>query len=86
MALIPAEDLTTLQAAATVKDAADSAESIHEEQSVAYAINTAANSGEHRVRFSKPISAELQEKLETNGYTVYRDLSSVLPQYIIEGF
>ncbi len=70
MTRIKPEDMTTLQAASTVKTVAEGAVAELEEMSVAHLINTAANTGEYRAVYSKPLSAALKTKLEGQGYTL----------------
>jgi len=70
MSRIPPEDMTTLVAASMSKSCADTAVAELEEISVAYAINSAANCGEHTVTYAKPISATLRTKLEGFGYVI----------------
>lgn len=88
MALIPKEELIELKSAADVKAVADEAIDIQEEQSVAYTINTAANTGEHSVKWQHPLSDKLLQKLEDKGYTVKKVPQAANPNYawIIEGF
>lgn len=70
MSRIPQDELTTLKAASAVKTVAEGAVAELEEMSVAHLINTAANCGEYRAVYSKPISAALRTKLEGQGYTL----------------
>ena len=70
MSRIDPEDMTTLQTAAAVKTVAEGAVAELEEMQVAHAINEAANTGEYRVVYSKPISPALRTKLTSKGYTL----------------
>jgi len=83
--LIPSDEMTTLKPASEVKTIADEAEEILEQQSVAYLINEAANTGSHMVVWSKSISDELKQVLEGQGYKVIK--SNTYPnRYTIKGF
>lgn len=88
MALIPASDMNVLIAASAAKAVADSALADLEQQSMAYCINSAANTGEHFTAWDKPISSALLSVLEGQGYTVTRNPNSADPSmsYIIGGF
>lgn len=81
-------ELTTLKSAAEVKAVADEAIRIQERQSVAHAINEAANSGEHVVLWMHPISDELKTTLESQGYKISTKLHCANPKFLyrIEGF
>lgn len=70
MALIPTSDLTTLQSASAVKTVAQSAQEDTQEMAVAYAINTAANTGEMETVFQGVLFESIKTKLETEGYTL----------------
>ena len=70
MSRIPQDELTQLKSAATVKAVSASAVAELEEMSVAHLINTAANTGEYRAVYSKPISSALRTKLAGQGYTL----------------
>lgn len=70
MTRIKPEDMATLQPATDVKAIAETAVSELEEMSVAHCINEAANTGEYSAVYSKPISAALRTKLESQGYTL----------------
>ena len=70
MSRIAPEDLTTLQAATAVKTVAEGAEAELEEMSVAHLINEAANCGQMSATYGRPISAVLQTKLITKGYSL----------------
>lgn len=86
--LIPMDKLTELKSASEVKEVANEAASIHEEHSVAAAINQAANSGQHRITWNHPISDDLKEKLKSKGYSVTQNLRAADPttSYTIAGF
>lgn len=68
--LIPIDELTELKPASEVAQIASEAEFIHEKESVAAAINNAANTGTRSIRWSKPLSDKMQEELEAQGYRV----------------
>lgn len=70
MARIAPEDMTTLYDAGTVKGIADTAVEELEEMQIAHCINEAANTGSTEAYYSKPISATMLSKLETNDYKV----------------
>ena len=70
MSRIKPEDMTTLQAASSVKTVADTAVAELEEMSVAHLINNAANTGEYSAVYGRPISDTLRTKLEGQGYTL----------------
>ena len=74
MSRIKPEDMTTLQSASAVKTVADGAVAELEEMQVAHCINEAANTGELKAVYCRPISDTLLETLENEGYKVY-------PQY-----
>ena len=82
--LIPLDALTQLQPAADVKTVAENADEIHETQEVAYAINTAANTGVTEVIYDKAISDNVQSTLEAQGYTLtQRPMANGHASYII---
>lgn len=68
--LIPINELNQLHSAADVKAVAADAHELHIEQSVAYAINNAANTGEDSVQYDGYISPALESKLTEKGYTL----------------
>lgn len=70
MSRIKPEDMTTLQAATAVKTVAEGAVTELEEMQVAHCINEAANCGQMRAVYCRPISAVLRTKLEGQGYTL----------------
>lgn len=70
MALIPQDDLTTLQAASAVKTVAASAVYEQDIRAIAYAINSAANTGETRVVITMRLSDQVKSELKNNGYTL----------------
>lgn len=82
--LIPLDSLTQLQSATEVKNVAENASEIHETQEVAYAINTAANTGATSVIFNKAISDNVQSTLESKGYVLtQREMANRHASYII---
>lgn len=75
MALIPMDELMTLKAASAVKTVADNALADQQEKEVAYAINTAANTGEYDVAYNGKLIDSVKTKLEADGYTVTYDVA-----------
>lgn len=88
VSLIPMDELTTLKSASEVKTVADSAVATIEQQTVAAAINSAANTGQHSITWSKPLSDTLKATLEGLGYTVTSNRRAADPDYswTISGF
>lgn len=88
MALIPQDELITLITAAVAKDVADTAHQTQQEQSVAFAINSAANTGAHTCLYNHPLSDTTIATLKSKGYTVEIIPDSAVPgsQYVIGGF
>ena len=86
--LIPESELIELKTSSDVKDVADSAEEIIEEQACAHAINTAANTGCHFIYYNHFISDTLKSKLEEKGYEVLKNQKAADPNlhWIIRGF
>lgn len=70
MSRIAPEDMTTLISASQAKTVASSAVAELEEMQVAHCINEAANTGETKAYYSKPISKTLLTKLANEGYTI----------------
>ncbi len=79
--LIPIDEITELKSASEVSAVADDATAIIEEQTMAAAINKAANTGEHFITWSKPISEELEQKLEDMGYRVVKNVRAANPEF-----
>lgn len=77
--LIPFDEMTELKPASEVKAIADSAVSIIEQETVAAAINQAANTGGHAITYSKPISNELVKTLQAQGYNVTKNSRAANP-------
>ena len=77
-----------LVTAEEAKAIADAAPFILEQQSVAHAINNAANTGAHSVTWSKPLSSKMVELLKEKGYTVNVNVRAADPNtsWIIAGF
>ena len=88
MALIPQNELNQLITASAAKDVADTAEQTIQEQSVAYLINTAANTGLHECQFNGILTEETISVLEGKGYTVTPkgDIAVEGTQFVIGGF
>lgn len=82
--------LCELVPASEAKEMADKAVFILEQQSVAYAINSAAKTGEHEVTWSKTLSDEMVALLESEeyGYKVKKNLRAADPDksWTISGF
>ena len=72
MALIPQEDLATLQTASAVKTVADDAAFDAEIMALAKLINSSANTGQYRVLYNHEISEDAKTELEGKGYTVQK--------------
>ena len=70
MSRIAPEDMTTLISAAQAKTVASTAITELEEMQVAHCINEAANTGETKAYYSKPLSTTIIAKLKTEGYTL----------------
>lgn len=77
-----------LMTAAEAKAIADAAPWILEQQSVAHAINNAANTGAHAITWSKPLSDDMVALLEEKGYTVVKNSRAADPNtsWTIFGF
>ena len=83
MSRITPENMTKLQAASTVEGVAATAVSELEEMQVAHCINEAANTGSYEAYYSKPISAELLQKLSDEGYTVKQPVPIARPGDVV---
>jgi len=70
MTRIPQDELTTLKSAADVNAVAQDAVADLERMSVAHLINSAANCGEYRAVYSKPISDTLRKELIQEHYVL----------------
>lgn len=70
MALIPQDELPVLKSASAVKTVADGAKLEAEKMAIAKLINSAANTAQYTVLYNHPISDEMLEILEGQGYTV----------------
>lgn len=68
MNLVPKEEMDELKPAASSKQTAESAEDDIQTKAVAFAINSAANTGQYRVIFLEPIRPAVEEALKSNGY------------------
>lgn len=82
--LIPTDQISTLKSASEVKEVADAADQIHEEQGIARLINLAANVGQHQAIWKHPMSDEVLKVLKGQGYKVTRMSPEFM--YKIEGF
>ena len=77
--LIPMDEMTELKNASEVSEVASIADAVHEEESIAAAINQAANSGQHSITYSRVLSKEIIRKLENLGYTVHANQHAADP-------
>lgn len=77
--LIPKDELIELKSASEVHTVADGARAIIEEETMAAAINSAANTGEHAITWSNIISEELEQKLKDMGYRVVKNVRAADP-------
>lgn len=88
--LIPMDELTELKPASAVAAVSSEAVSILERQSVACAINQAANCGEHQIVWSHDLSDQLMQELKNNGYQLRQrtpvSAADRNPSWIISGF
>ena len=67
---VPREDMNKLQSAADLKSIAESAEVDAQVASIAYALNSAANTGETSVVWIGRMLAGTKTQVEAKGYTV----------------
>lgn len=81
--MIDKENMIKLVKASEVKSVADTAFYDHNEISVAYTINSAANCGEYDCIYQNYIEPELITKLKDLGYTIVENTLSASKQYII---
>lgn len=81
--LIEHKQLATLLPASTVAAIADKAQLLHQEQEVAYLINSAANTGEKSVIWNKPMTDALKAILDGQGYKVTRMPNSANEQWLV---
>ena len=79
--LIPIDEITQLKSASDVSTVANEAVKIIEEETVAAAINTAANTGAHSITWSKTLSDELIKTLESQGYKVTHNNRAADPNF-----
>ncbi len=70
MSLIPQDELTILKAASAVKTVASTAVFEQEQKDIAYAINTAANTGNTEVLVHRILSKQMETTLTQQGYTL----------------
>lgn len=80
MSLIPQDEMFELKAATAVMTVASGAELEQEQKAVAYAINSAANTGATSVVINHPLSPQLITILKQNGYTIKHTFSRVDPK------
>ena len=74
--MIPMDQLTTLQPAATVVAVSTEAEKKHVEASIAYNINYAANCGQKEVLWQHKLTTDMQEMLKAQGYKIRQQKNS----------
>ena len=77
MALIPMNELQTLKSKDDVKAVAETAEVEQQKQAIAYLINTAANCGQYDVAYNGKLLPEVEQALDTQGYTITYDIAKV---------
>lgn len=70
MSLVPKDEMTTLRSASDSRATAQSAEKDIQLQAIAYAINTAANTGLTETMFQSKLLDGVKDELEGKGYTV----------------
>lgn len=70
MNLVEKDKMTELYPAAQSRQTAATAEDDIQLKAVAYAINSAANTGQLRVIFQEPLRENVKSQLEGNGYTI----------------
>lgn len=70
MSLVPKDEMTTLRSASDSRTTAQTAEKDIQIQAIAYAINTAANTGLTETLFQSQLVDGVKEELESKGYTV----------------
>lgn len=70
MNLVERTDMDKLRTAQESAQTAATAEDDIQLKAVAYAINSAANTGEHRVLFQEKLRQAVADELEANGYVL----------------
>lgn len=70
MNLIPKDQMTELFTAAQSRQTATTAEDDIQLKAVAFAINSAANTGQFRVIFQEPLREAVKDQLEGSGYVI----------------
>lgn len=70
MNLVDKDHMTELYTAAQSRQTAATAEDDIQLKAVAFAINSAANTGQLRVIFQEPLRPSVVEQLEGSGYTI----------------
>lgn len=70
MSLIPQEELTTLKAASAVKTISENAEADQQIMTIAYQINTAANTGATSILFMNALLPATKAALTSKKYTI----------------
>lgn len=76
MSLVPKDEMTTLRSASDSRDTAETAEKEIQLKAVAFAINSAANTGEFRTVFQGTLIDDVRSELESNGYEL-KDCGSI---------
>ena len=72
MSFVEKDHMTDLRTAAESLETSLTSEDTIQIKSVAYAINTAANTGSTRVVFQEPLRNAVKEELISKGYTITR--------------
>lgn len=84
MSRIDQKDLCILKTAAEIRTVANDADKELELSRIAFAINTAANSGEYQVEWVDKISDDAKTALESKGYTLETKIVALSTHYIIK--
>ena len=70
MNLVDKDDMTKLRTASESRATAETAEDDVQLKAVAFAINSAANTGQLRVVFQEPLRENVVSQLKGSGYTI----------------
>lgn len=79
MSLVDKDDMTTLRTAAESLATSQTAEDEIQLKAVAYAINSAANTGETVTVFQGELRENVKSEVEGKGYTIRYDSSIAFP-------
>lgn len=82
--LLSGKDMIVLYPASESKDRSDAAEYLQEIQSIAYAINSAANTGKHKISWNHEISEAAKSMLVSKNYVITQISESVYPERTYE--